>query len=256
MNISRFFLGVKALFQSFFSFTPAGRYEARHGLVTGFAEVLGFRVHNRHLKWISDSEYLKYWNSFKSKDSSKIHERRFQMYYLAKSVESLPGDTVECGVWFGASSFMIMKASSKADRTHHIFDSFQGLSEPDERDYVFRDSVMRWKKGDLSIPEKVVEDNLRGEGRFKLYKGWIPDKFNEVCDNVFCFVHIDVDLYQPTYDSIAFFYERLTPGGIILCDDYGFETCPGAFDSMNDFFADKPEKIIHLTTGQGLVIKK
>ena len=48
----------------------------------------------------------------------------------------------------------------------------------------------------------------------------------------------------------------MNPGGIILCDDYGFLTCPGAKTAMDAFFADKPEEIVNLPTGQGLVIKK
>lgn len=74
--------------------------------------------------------------------------------------------------------------------------------------------------------------------------------------SVFCFVHIDVDLYQPTYDSLAFFYERTSSGGIILCDDYGFITCPGAKAAMDSFFLNKLERIVCLPTGQGFVVKK
>ena len=71
----------------------------------------------------------------------------------------------------------------------------------------------------------------------------------------FSFVHIDVDLYEPTHDSLSFFYERLVPGGIIVCDDYGSEACPGAYKACNDFIADKPEEIVHLTGGQGVIVK-
>ena len=63
-------------------------------------------------------------------------------------------------------------------------------------------------------------------------------------------------LIQPTLDSIEFFYSRMNEGGIIVCDDYGQESCPGANKALNDFMLDKPENIIHLTTGQGVVIKQ
>ncbi|HEX3704868.1 MAG TPA: TylF/MycF/NovP-related O-methyltransferase, partial [Vicinamibacterales bacterium] len=48
-------------------------------------------------------------------------------------------------------------------------------------------------------------------------------------------LHIDVDLYEPTRDSIAFLYERMNPGGIVVCDDYGFMTCPGATKAIDEF---------------------
>ena len=68
-------------------------------------------------------------------------------------------------------------------------------------------------------------------------------------------MHIDVDLHQPTYDSLEFFYKRTTPGGIVLCDDYGSIHCPGAKKAMDTFFRDKPEEIIALSTGQAFIVK-
>ena len=71
--------------------------------------------------------------------------------------------------------------------------------------------------------------------RFKLFKGWIPDKFHEVSDKKFCLVHIDVDLYQPTLDSLNFFWDKLN-GGVLVCDDYGSLLCPGTKKAMDKIF--------------------
>ena len=79
--------------------------------------------------------------------------------------------------------------------------------------------------------------------------------FAEVENQRFAFVHIDVDLYQPTRDSIEFFYPRLNPGGILLLDDYGFRSCPGATAAADEFFTDKDEAVANLPTGQGVVVK-
>ena len=55
--------------------------------------------------------------------------------------------------------------------------------------------------------------------------------------------------------SIAFFYPRLSKGGILLCDDYGFTSCPGATTAIDKFLSDKPEKMISLDSGGGFFIK-
>ena len=68
-------------------------------------------------------------------------------------------------------------------------------------------------------------------------------------------VHVDVDLYQPTRDSIDFFYPRLNPGGLFVCDDYGFTTCPGATKAIDDFMADKPETIVSMDAGGCFFVK-
>ena len=60
---------------------------------------------------------------------------------------------------------------------------------------------------------------------------------------------------QPTRDSIEFFWPRINPGGILLLDDYGFFICPGARKAADDFFKGRPEPILEIPTGQGLIIK-
>jgi len=55
---------------------------------------------------------------------------------------------------------------------------------------------------------------------------------------------------------LRFYYNRLSRGGMILSDDYGFATCPSARKAVDDFFADKPESIIELPTGQASILKR
>ena len=55
----------------------------------------------------------------------------------------------------------------------------------------------------------------------------------------FSFVHIDVDLYQPTLDCLEFFFPKLVSGGIIVCDDYNSSQFPGAKNAWDYYFKDK-----------------
>ena len=112
-----------------------------------------------------------------------------------------------------------------------------------------------WKQGDMSRGEDLVSKNLSEFERFSIYKGWIPERFPDVAGKRFAFVHIDVDLYAPTRDSMQFFYERMNNGGIIVCDDYGFSTCPGATQAVHEVLADKPEKMIALPSAGGFLVK-
>ena len=112
-----------------------------------------------------------------------------------------------------------------------------------------------WRAGDLSSAEEIVAKNLSEFSNVHLRRGWIPERFGEIANLTFCFVHIDVDLYQPTKDSVDFFFPRLEKGGMLICDDYGFTTCPGARAAMDEYFENRPERIVELPTGQGLVFK-
>jgi hypothetical protein len=56
-------------------------------------------------------------------------------------------------------------------------------------------------------------------------------------------------------DALEFFWPRIVPGGVVLCDDYGSIGCPGSRKAMDAFFADKKVRFIELPTAQAMVIK-
>lgn len=203
------------------------------------------------LDWLRDTSFNRYLAKF-GEENSLNKERRWMVRQLLRLVDAVPGDTAECGVFEGAGSYLICQANAESPtfkRSHHIFDSFEGLSAPHPTDGAY------WKQGDMSRNEDIVRQNLGEFSEYEFHKGWIPDRFVDVAEKHFAFVHIDVDLYQPTFDSLKFFYSRMSPGGIILCDDYGFTTCPGATKAVNELLADKPENMVALPGGGGFLIK-
>lgn len=240
-----------------FSGDARKRHESRYAIVSALAARAGMRVYNPHLLWPADRSFRDVWQGFPEM-TPPVQDRRFVLLSAARSVRNIEGDTAECGVYRGAASYLILASQApRAGKTHHIFDSFEGLSQPDAKDDPSAHATAyAWKKHDLAVDEQLVARNLAAFENFRLYRGWIPARFAEVAQLRFSFVHIDVDLYQPTYDSLSFFYPRLSPGGIAICDDYGFATCPGAMSAFTDFLADKPESVIHLTTGQGMLVKQ
>ncbi len=232
------------------------------------AALSGRFLYKPHVAWWGDrswtSPYAKYLTE------TRILDRRFTLVRWAESVRSLRGSTAECGVYTGAGSALVCKAldgSYDLGECHFGFDSFEGLSQPVTADrhpgeeaaasYALRAIFRRqWRKGDLSSPLEVAQGRVADFPFCRLVKGWIPDSLAAAAGEVFRFVHVDVDLYQPTWDSLAFFYPRTTSGGVILFDDYGFLSCPGARSAILHFFADKPEPVVELATGQAVVIKR
>lgn len=199
------------------------------------------------MDWIKDEDFNTYLKRFGELDSWNS-ERRWVVWQLMRLTMGVQGDTAECGSFEGAGSYLICKAN-KEKRHHHIFDSFEGLSRPDGSDGTY------WQEGGLARGEDVVAGNLAEFSDYTLYRGWIPSRFDEIAGRHFSFVHIDVDLHQPTLDSLAFFYPRMNEGGIIICDDYGSSVCPGATRAVNEFLADKPEKMIPMPCAGGFLIK-
>ncbi len=248
------------LFRSAFLSGPGHtRTHARYAIIEGLARRWGFRVYNGYLDWCVNED--KYLTPFREFDPAQwqLHERRFVMSSIAAATAGLPGDTAECGVFEGATSYQICKTREhKKDFTHHCFDSFEGLSQPTTEDAVTDERAYVWKKSDLTSPLEKTKKNLRRfDSMVQYHPGWIPDKFPDVEHRRFSLVHIDVDLFEPTVASLNFFYPRLVPGGMIVCDDYGSTWCPGAKKACDEFCARTPQQaVIHLTTGQGILFKQ
>lgn len=227
-------------------------------------EVLGFRLVTKFAKhflpiykftwpelaWFQDFRLNDVLSRFEESEGFNAH-RRFALQQLLRLTSQIPGDTAECGVYNGCGSYIILQANKRSShgRIHHIFDSFEGLSTPSTKDGVY------WAANDLSTKESIVRENLSEFSDVKFYQGWIPSRFSDVEGNVFSFVHVDVDLYEPTLESVKFFYDRLSTGGIFVCDDYGFLTCPGATAAIEEFLLSKPEKMVSLPGGGGFFIK-
>ena len=70
------------------------------------------------------------------------------------------------------------------------------------------------------------------------------------------FAHVDMDIYGPTAYALPMLANLLVQGGIMLLDDYGFLTCPGAKKATDEFLAGRTDFIkFHHLTGQCVLIK-
>jgi len=224
----------------------------KYKLLNDIAHRYGWRLYSPRFSLWEHEEY----NAAIKADGYTFNDKKFMIYQLAKGVANLSGDTAACGVFKGQGSWLITQAGGRNDRQHHIFDSFEGVSEPLVLDNHPDAGKHGWKKHDMSVPYDIVQAKFNNHPQVKLYKGWIPERFSEVADRQFSFVHIDVDLYEPTRDSVAFFYDKMQVGGIILCDDDACPGTPGAMKGMDEFFADKRENVVTTVAGSGFVVKQ
>lgn len=230
----------------------AGR-RARYAILDRLSKSSGFRMYGFNTNWFENGEFVEAWRTF-PEPINAIHDRRFNLYNLAKAFSHIPGDLAECGVYAGRGSHLMLVATAEIGKHLHGFDSFEGLSEPLAVDVS---GACEWRKHDFSSPELRANRNLAAHaGRFSLYRGWIPERFSDVAERQFSFVHVDVDLYQPTLDACEFFWPRLSPGGALLCDDYGSINCPGARQAIDEFARALDQRAAELATGQGLLVKR
>jgi len=176
-------------------------------------------------------------------------ERAWTVYSLARQALGVEGDFLEAGVYRGGTALLLRRVLDRKPgrRRLHLFDTFAGMPQTDPS----RDRHRQNDFGDTSV-EAVSGFVGRGE-KIIFHEGLIPGTFNGLEESRFAFSHIDVDLYRSVRDCCLFVYPRTVTGGIILFDDYGFPSCPGARQAVDEFFADKPEFPLVLRTGQAVV---
>ena len=182
--------------------------------------------------------------------------------YLS-STRGVPGDVVECGCFMGLSAYLICQALKEESASFNgtgfrVFDSFEGLSEPTPQD-VIPDGYPNaaglrgmTQKGAFAATLDRVRKNLEEFPGVSFHPGWIPATFRDLPEVRYRFVHVDVDLYQPTCDALAYFYDRLSPGGMIVSDDY---TWPGARLALEEYAGLHNLKLEVPGTGQAALRK-
>ena len=165
------------------------------------------------------------------------------------NAKQLPGSVAEVGVYQGGSARILTEVFSDAGKTVNLFDTFEGMPSVDT-------NLDLHKKGDFSDTSvEKVEKQLEGLANFRIFKGLFPDTGKPVDSEKFCMAHVDVDIYKSVRDCCDFFYPKLVSGGVMVFDDYGEPTCPGARTAVDEFFADRPEMPIYIPTGQCFIFK-
>jgi O-methyltransferase len=167
-----------------------------------------------------------------------------QLICTLQATRHIDGDIAEVGTALGGSARLI--AEYAGGRKIHLFDTFDGLPTPGVNDCGFVEGAYKSSVED-------VQRYLKGF-QVQCYKGMFPESATALrTDLRFSFVHLDVDLYQSTLDSLSFFYQRLNPGGVLISHDY--VTALGVNKAFAEFFRDKPERPIELIGYQVMVVK-
>jgi hypothetical protein len=156
--------------------------------------------------------------------------------FILKSLEqtkNLDGDWCEYGVAHGRTSALLAQAmlQQQRPRTLWLYDSFEGLPDPHEKDVllhdIFRKGSIGAYKGAISFPEIYVREELHsvkaGTDWFRINKGWITaESLAANSPSRISFAFLDMDFYKSTYDVLRLLIERMPTGGIAILDDYGF----------------------------------
>jgi hypothetical protein len=140
----------------------------------------------------------------------------------------VPGDLIETGVWRGgATIFMraILKAHGVSDRRVWVADSFAGLPSPDPTRYPDDQGSTLHTHPQLAVPQERVQDHFRRydllDDQVLFLKGWFRDTLPSAPIEHLAVLRLDGDLYESTIQALEALYDKVSPGGYVIVDDYG-----------------------------------
>jgi predicted O-methyltransferase YrrM len=151
-------------------------------------------------------------------------ERAFSLWKMAQTLQDVPGDIAELGVYRGGSAFLLGKALP--GKALHLFDSFTGLPDPAPMDLH--------AKGDFAGTSRAKTAQLLSFTQAIFHVGYFPETFQHFSSPL-ALVHLDADLYASTKSGLEAFWPLLSPGGLMIGDDYGWAHCPGVKQAFDEF---------------------
>lgn len=185
-------------------------------------------------------------------------ERHYNLVQLLQMTDGVAGGIAECGCFRGLSAYMMchyLKRANPAFRGNgvHLFDSFAGLSAPTPEDDPGDQPDLAARAGEFAASRQHVARTLEEFPEVAFHEGWIPECFRDAPGGPWRFVHVDVDLYAPTRDALSYFVPRMSPGGVIVCDDYGYLDWPGARKAVDELGDTGRVRIFRVSTGQAVI---
>jgi len=106
------------------------------------------------------------------------------------------------------------------------------------------------RRGWFAAPLEIVRQGLAEFPDVHYHPGWIPSSFAGMPERRYRFVHLDLDLHDPTLAALEYFYPRLVPGAVVVCDDYQW---PGERKAIQDFCARQGISFATTPTGQAVL---
>jgi len=193
-------------------------------------------------------DFSSWLNNYKSNTGICQTDSEFEsLYKYVLESNKIEGDLVEVGVYEGGTAKLINNFKSK-EKKLYLFDTFQGLVDCiPEIDITLKNGLF-----DSEFKLDYFNEIFKKEN-VEVVKGYFPNSAPEGFElKKFSLVHIDVDTYESTLNSLNYFYEKMSIGGYIVVHDYNNQWghTNGVPKAVNEFLNRTQEKIYEVTDSQ------
>ncbi|MGZ6791320.1 MAG: TylF/MycF/NovP-related O-methyltransferase [Mycobacteriales bacterium] len=173
----------------------------------------------------------------------------------------VPGALVECGVWRGGSALAVLRTLVElgvTDRDVWLYDTFTEMPDPTDRDVdlhgVRAATYHAQRDADPSsvdpaytyLPLDEVRRVLTASGypaeRLHWVQGLVEQTLPEQRPEQVALLRLDTDYYTSTRAELAHLAPLLSPGGVLLVDDYGHWR--GSREAVDEWMASLPHPLL------------
>lgn len=168
------------------------------------------------------------------------------VHYILQN--QIPGSFVECGVWRGGSMAAVARTliqSGVNDRDLWLYDTFDGMSDPTEKDVDFlgktasqllqtedpQDAKSVWCRSSIDDVQTVMDQTSYPGQRIKFVEGKVEETLLQHRPQRIALLRLDTDWYESTRLELEKLFPLMSPGGVLIIDDYGhWQGCRRAVD--------------------------
>ena len=183
--------------------------------------------------------------------------RHYFVFWSARYASRAAGGSVthlvECGVCDGLTAYFAMSAVKDSGPFRaFLYDAWEGMKT--ER---LLDSEQSATDSYSYLSLDNTQQNLAPfKGETVFVKGFIPESFNtSEKPSTVTWLHVDLNSALPTAAALQVLFDKVSPGGIILFDDYGWGDYRDTKLAVDRFVDGQPGALLPLPTGQAMFFK-
>lgn len=241
----------------------------KYGLVRSLARGLGFDV--RRIKsfgrdhqsvlpvatfspWLVDDAF-KQAETFVAGHTLVDRYRLYELWQIVEQVRDIPGEILEVGVWRGGTGVLIASRAAQLgiDATVYLCDTFCGVVKAGYEDGTYKGG----EHADTSAKTVLELVGSQGLTNVRILSGIFPDATGaEISESRLRLCHIDVDVKKSADDILDWVWPRLSVGGVVVYDDFGFKACDGIRRHVDAQRGLPDRLLIHNLNGHALMIKR
>jgi O-methyltransferase len=175
---------------------------------------------------------------------------REELVKIFASLESvlranIAGDVVELGCYVGTTTIFLRRLLMQhgSDKVLHAYDSFAGLPPKTSEDAS--PVGEQFKAGELRAQKSEFIRHFKQAGLPLpvMHKAWFSDLTPDDLPERIAFAFLDGDFYDSIHDSLKLVWPKLSPGAIVIVDDYQSEALPGAKRAVDEWLVTHPARL-------------